>query len=251
MWFVDLRAIYLLQTIRAMKTKNVMIPVNNATDMQAFIASPRGSGPFPAVIVFQEAFGVNAHIRDVAERFAGEGYLAIAPELFHRTAPAGFEAPYGDFSLVMPHFQALDTEKLADDARATYDWLLNNEAVQKDRIGSVGFCLGGRAAFIANAVVPLAASVSFYGGGTHTIAGMASQLHGPQLFFWGGRDQHIKPEHIQTVIDEVQKAEKPFVNVVISYADHAFFCDARPSYHPEAAKEAWAMTIAFLKNKLS
>ena len=218
--------------------------------MNTFVVTPEGNGPFPAVIVFQEAFGVNHHIRDVAQRIAAEGYIAIAPELFHRTAEPGLELSYTDFSKVMPHFQPLTPEHLINDATATFKWLQAQDNVIKDKIACIGFCLGGRVSFIANSALPLAASVSFYGGYTHVIADMAAALHGPQLFFWGGKDTHILPEHVDTVINAVKKAGKDYINVVISYADHAFFCDARPSYHPQAAAEAWGMTTAFLKNKL-
>ena len=68
--------------------------------------------------------------------------------------------------------------------------------------------------------------------------------------FWGGKDQHIKPEHVQTVVETLISNEKDYINVVISSADHAFFCDERPSYNADAAKEAWGMTLAFFKNKL-
>ncbi len=227
------------------------LSVKNAPDMNAYVAIPWGTGPFPAIMLFQEAYGVNNHIRKLADKIAGEGYVVVAPELFHRTAPAGFEAPYGDFSAVMAHFQALTTEHLVDDVQATYDWLAAQANVQKNKIGAIGFCLGGRVAFIANSAVPLAASIAFYGGGMHTVADRAATLHGPQLLFWGGKDQHIKPEHVQAVVDAIKQAGKDYVNVEFSYADHAFFCDERPSYHPQAALESWGMTKAFLKNKLA
>ena len=229
----------------------ITLKVKDASDMNAYVSTPWGTGPFPAVMVFQEAYGVNHHIRSVADKLASEGYLAIAPELFHRTAPAGFEPPYGDFNLVMPHFQALTTEGMINDVKATYDWLVAQNNVIKHKIGCIGFCMGGRVSFIANSAVPLAASVAYYGGGTHMVADLAATLHCPQLFFWGGKDQHIKPEHIQTVIDAVKAAGKDYINVEMSYADHAFFCDERPSYHPQAAIESWGMTKAFFKNKLA
>ena len=78
-------------------TEKIQLKVAESPPMQAYIARPEAGGPHPGLMVFQEAFGVNAHIRDVAERFAEQGYVAIAPELFHRTAPAGFEASYSDF----------------------------------------------------------------------------------------------------------------------------------------------------------
>jgi len=230
-------------------SNTVTLNVKDAPQMNAYIAMPAGTGPFPGVMVFQEAFGVNKHIRDVADRIANEGYVAIAPELFHRTAPPGFESGYSDFSAVMPHIQALTTEQLIDDIQAAYDWLATQANVQKDKIGCIGFCLGGKATFIANSALPLVASVSFYGGGMHAIADRAATLHGPQLLFWGGKDQHIKPEFIQTVIEALKKEGKDYINVEISYADHGFFNDDRPACHPQGAKEAWGMTKAFFKNK--
>ncbi len=230
--------------------RNILLSVKDAPDMNAYVAVPWGTGPFPAIMLFQEAYGVNNHIRKLADKIAGEGYLVIAPELFHRTAPVGFEAPYGDFSVVMPHFQALTTEMLIADIQATYDWLVAQDNVKKNKIGCVGFCVGGRVAFIANSAVPVAASIAYYGGGMHGVVDRAATLHGPQLLFWGGKDQHIKPEHVQTVVDALKSAGKDYVNVEFSYADHAFFCDERPSYHAQAALESWGMTKAFLKNKL-
>jgi carboxymethylenebutenolidase len=234
-----------------MSTSKVTLKVSDGTTMQAYVSIPEGKGPFPGVIVLQEAFGVNGHIRNVADRVAKEGYVAIAPELFHRTAEAGMEIPYNvDFSLIMPHFQAMTPEGMAADAKAAYDWLQQQSNVKHDKIGSIGFCLGGRVSFLANATVPLSASVSFYGGRTDTLADRAKDLHGPQLFFWGGLDKHILPENIDTVINAVKKANKPYTNVVFSYADHAFHCDDRPAYNKQAASEAWALSMAFFKNNL-
>jgi len=232
-------------------SKTITLAVKGANEMNAYVAFPEGKGPFPAIMVFQEAFGVNHHMRDVTDRIANEGYIAIAPELFHRTAPAGFEGDYSNFAAIMPHFQALTTEGLDSDVRAVYDWLQTQDNVQKDKIGSIGFCLGGRVSFIANSSVKLAAAVSFYGGGMHTLTDRVAKVSAPQLMFWGGKDQHIKAEDIQAVTDAFKNEQKDYINVVISYADHAFFCDERPAYHPQAAKEAWGMTKEFFKNKLA
>jgi carboxymethylenebutenolidase len=228
----------------------ITLSVKDASPMRAYVATPQGAGPFPAIIVFQEAFGVNGHIRDVTDRIAREGYVAIAPELFHRTAAPGQEFSYNDFPSVMPHFQALNTEALANDSHAAFDWLAAQPTVKKDKIGAIGFCLGGRVSYIANSALPLAAAVSFYGGGMHTLTDLAEKLSAPQLMFWGGKDNHIKQEDVQKVVDALVKAGKDYTNVVISSADHAFFCDQRPAYNPQAATEAWGMTTVFFKNKL-
>ena len=234
-----------------MKTERVNLKVSDGTTVQAYVSMPDGNGKFPGLVVLQEAFGVNSHMRNVCDRLAKEGYVVIAPELFHRTAPAGFEGSYTDFASLAPHFQGITAEGLSTDMKASYDWLQQQSNVNHAKIGSIGFCLGGRASFLANVTLPLSAAVSYYGGGTDAIADKASELHGPHLFFWGGLDKHITPEKVDTVINAVKKAGKPHINVVISYADHAFNCDERPSYNKQAAAEAWAMTLAFFKNHLS
>lgn len=225
------------------------ISVSDGTEMELYVAVPGGKGPFPAIIVLQEAFGVTGHIRSIAERLCKEGYAAVAPDLFHRTARR-LEAAYTDFPSIAPHFQAITNEGLAADLRASYDWLQQQAAVQKDRIGSIGFCLGGRVSFLANATLPLAAAVSYYGGYLDKLVDSAPQLHADHLFFWGGKDQHIPQETIDKVIGAVKAAGKSYTNVVISYADHGFNCDDRASYHPLAAKEAWAHSLAFFGNRL-
>src|ERR1700689_4820408 len=103
------------------QTEYVTLSVADGTSMKAYVSHP-ASAPRGGLIVFQEAFGVNPHIRDVADRFAREGYLAIAPELFHRTAP-GLEAGYTNFTEVVPHMQALTNEGLEGDIRAAHGWL--------------------------------------------------------------------------------------------------------------------------------
>ncbi|OWP62275.1 dienelactone hydrolase [Hymenobacter amundsenii] len=209
-----------------------------------------GVAAAPGIILFQEAFGVNAYIRSVADRLAAAGYVVVAPELFHRTAEPGQEFSYDDFPSVMAHYQAVTPETMTHDAQAAYDWLQGQPNVRPDRIGSLGFCLGGQVSFVANAVLPLSAGVSYYGGGLHTRTAMAPDLHAPHLFFWGGLDEHISPEHRQQVTAALDAAGQPYINTVISDADHGFHCDARGSYNPAAAAEAWALTLAFLQDKL-
>jgi carboxymethylenebutenolidase len=232
----------------SIQTNYIQLKIADGSSMLAYTASPESiTSDTPAILVFQEAFGVNGHIRKVTERFAAEGYLAIAPELFHRTAPEKTEISYTDFPSAMPHMQALTAEGLTADAQAAYQWL-TGQPVNKQSIFSVGYCLGGRGSFLANTVLPLKAAVSYYGGGLDQLAGQATQLHGRHLFYWGGKDQHIKTENINTIIQAVEDAGKDYVNVKFSYADHGFNCDERASYNETASKEAWALTLAFLKN---
>jgi len=232
-------------------TERHVLAIADGTSMQVFIARPAEPARFPGMLVFQEAFGVNAHIRDVTERIAREGYVAIAPELFHRSAAPGFEGRYDDFSSVMPHMKALTEQGLADDVRAAYEWLRDSSHVDANSIGSIGFCMGGRLSFLANSVVPLRAAVSFYGGSiAPALLPRATSLHAPMLFFWGGLDKHIPQDQIRAVVDAMKAAGKPYINVEISDADHGFFCDARPSYNATAAKEAWSLATSFLEAHL-
>jgi carboxymethylenebutenolidase len=220
----------------------IELSVDDGTSMRAYVARPAASST-RGLLLFQEAFGVNAHIRDVAERFAAQGFVVVAPELFHRTAP-GFDCAYSEFAKAMPHLEAITEAGLDADVRAAYAWL------QRDGVGAntaaVGYCLGGRVSFVANSGVPLKGAVSFYGGRIPTVLHRAPKLSAPMLFFWGGLDHHIPDQQRQAVIKGVRDANTPFVDVVFSHADHGFFCDARPSYDPASAAQAWALTLAFL-----
>jgi len=219
--------------------------------MRAYSARPEEGPARAGPLVFQEAFGVNAHIRDVAERFAREGYHCLAPELFHRTAP-GFEGAYINFEAVMPHISALTEGGLEADARASYTWLAQNLGASGIPIACIGFCLGGRVSFLTNSILPIKAAVSFYGGGiapnpmTPGLLARTGNLHAPQLLFWGGLDKHIGPAQRRAVNEALSSAGKSYVNVEFSDANHGFFCDARASYHPGAAQQAWVLTNAFL-----
>jgi len=231
----------------------VELKVSDGTSMRAFVAQPKTGAAHAGLVVGQEAFGVNAHIRDVTERFAREGYLAIAPEIFHRTG-AGFEGRYDDFAAVMPHMRAMTSQGIEADLRAAYDWQIAERGA-KWPVAAIGFCMGGRVAFQAALTLPIRCGVSFYGGGiaptpAANMPGLldrVGELRAPMLFFWGGKDKHVTLEHSRAVVDALRAARKSYVNVDISDADHGFFCDARPSYSPVAAAEAWALTLAFLK----
>lgn len=227
--------------------EKVTLKVNDGSSMDAFIARPDDSSTHPGIIVLQEAFGVNSHIRNMAERFAEQGYIAIAPELYHRTAP-GFEGSYTDFPSLRPHMQAVTPKGAEADVRAAFNWLRGQKTVQVDNICSVGYCMGGRISFLANSILPLRAAASYYGGGiAPSLLDRAAKLQAQMLFFWGGRDKHIPAEQRNAVIDAVRSAGKSYANVEFSDADHGFNCDERASYQPRAARQAWALLLEFLK----
>jgi carboxymethylenebutenolidase len=226
------------------------VDVADGTAMRLFVARPAGAGPHPGLIVCQEAFGVNEHIRDITRRFAGQGFVAVAPELFHRTG-TGVEGRYDDFPGMDPHFSAITTDGLADDLHAAHDWLRAEPDVDDARTAAIGYCMGGRAAFLANAELPLTASVSYYGGGiAQQLLGRIGDLHAPQLMFWGGLDTHIPPTQHRAIDDALRVAKKSYTTVEFGEGDHGFFCDARPAYNPDVAAEAWALTMAYFKRTL-
>jgi len=232
----------------SVKDASVTLQASDGTQMNAYVARPSEGESHPGLLVFQEAFGVNAHIRDVTRRFAAQGFVAIAPELFHRTAPPAFEGSYSDFAGVMPHMKAMTTEGAIADSQVAFNWLKVQTDVSHNDISSVGYCMGGRISFLANSVLPLKRAISYYGGNIAPgLLDRTSMLHGPMLFFWGGLDKHIPPEQREQVIDALKQNGKKYVNVEISDADHAFFCYARPAYNARASQLAWALTLEFLK----
>jgi carboxymethylenebutenolidase len=148
--------------------------------------------------------------------------------------------------------RALSDNGMAADLRAAHAWLTANGGGADFPVAAVGFCMGGRAAILAGLTVPVACAVSFYGGGIAPnpnnpgLLNRIGELRAPALLFWGGRDQHIGPDQVRDVTDALRQAGKNYINVEISAADHGFFCDARSSYNPVAAAQAWPLTVAFL-----
>lgn len=224
----------------------IFVRTDDDTELPLYIA--RTSLPkAPCLIVLQEAFGLNTHMRNVAERFAREGYLVVAPELFHRTAPHGFAGDYNDLASVMPHARATTTETLRADINSAWQWLHQDAQADTTRIAAIGYCMGGRTAFFANSILPLRAAISYYGSIDPTLS---AQQHGPLLLIWGGLDQHIDLTKRHAISDALRNNGKTFVDVEFSNADHGFFCDERASYNENAAREAWALTLAFLQQQL-
>ena len=229
------------------QSEYVDLAVADGSTMRAWHTRPAKQAGHAGLMVFQEAFGVNSHIRSVADRFAEAGYVVMAPELYHRSA-AEFEGKYEDIAPSIALARQLKPEKLEQDIRAAYDFLHQSAG---DKIVCVGYCMGGRVSFVANITVPVKAAVSYYGGGLADIIGRASDCSAPMLFFWGEQDQHIPSEQRQKVAEGMSESRHQSVQVTFSDAGHAFFNDQRPSYNAAAAKLAWDLTLAFLEQNLN
>jgi carboxymethylenebutenolidase len=231
------------------RTSSVTIPVADGSSMGGYLATPAAAGPHAAILVIQEIFGVNAHIRDVTDRFARAGYLALAPEIFHRFAP-GYQGGYDDIPASIALTTKLTPEGVTADLTASHAWLAARNDVRPGRIAAIGYCMGGRLAFVANALLPLGASVSYYGGGIANQLDLARRLHGPQLLVWAGNDPYIPAADRDKTHAAVRDAGKRYVNVEFSGVNHGFFCDARSDYDAGASRQAWALTLAFLEQSL-
>lgn len=224
----------------------------DGTDVDVFLARPVGPGDHHAgVIVLQEIWGVNKHIQDVCNRFARLGYTAIAPDVFHRSAGPRFTVPYGDFG-GREHAAQLTAEGVQADLSAAHARLTEILSTHEDviRIAACGFCMGGRLAWNANAMLPLSCAVSFYGAGIHGQLDLAARQSGPLLLFWAGKDGFISKEHRRSTADALESAGKRFTEVNVGHADHGFFCDERKSFDREAAREAWGLVTAFFASNL-
>lgn len=224
----------------------VEVDCGDGTTMGLYVARP-ATEPKAGVLVLQEIWGVNHHIRSVADRVAAQGYLAVAPDIFHRTAP-GYQNTYDNMN-GFQHMQAVTAEGATADLRAAHAWLAGALPAGAPT-AALGFCMGGRLAFVANGILPLACAVPFYGGGIASQLDLARSQSGPALFFWGGKDAWISAEHRRQTVDAMHAAGKPFVHVLYDHADHGFFCDERTSYDAGAARGAWALTTAFLAQHL-
>ncbi|WP_448596717.1 dienelactone hydrolase family protein [Thermoleptolyngbya sp.] len=204
---------------------------------------PSGSGP--GVVVLQEWWGLVPHIKTVADRFAEAGFVAIAPDL------------YGGETTTSPDeagrlFMALNIEQTARQLEETLQYLQNHPAVVGDRLGVVGFCMGGQLALLAATLSQrVGAVVDFYG--IHpNVRPDFSKLSAPVLGIFGESDGFVTPEAVRSLEAAIQQAGGSIETHTYAGADHAFFNDTRPEvYQPDAAADAWNKTLSFLQRELA
>jgi carboxymethylenebutenolidase len=222
-------------------------------EIDAYLATPAQIGTCPAIVVIQEIFGVNAHIRDITERLARQGYVAIAPAIYQRQAP-GYESGYSPEEVRQGRVYKEQTrsEELLADIRAAIAYLQTLPQVEKQAIGCIGFCFGGHVAYLAATLPEVKATASFYGaglttwcpgGGAATVS-RTGQIGGTLYAFFGADDSSIPLAQV----DEIEAAleQNRIEHRVWRYpgAGHGFFCDRRDSYNPEAAAAAWEQVNA-------
>lgn len=240
-------------------TERVQIPQDGGS-FGAYVARPEGDETLPAVIVYMEIFGVNSHIRDVTERVAREGYVAIAPDYFHRTGP-GIELGYDDAGMAegMKLLGALKADEMVADAEATLAYLRGRSDVRGDRIGAMGFCIGGHMTYLTACTTDIQVSAPFYGGGiagpqgpggAPSTVSRTSGIQGAILCLFGGQDAMIPQDQVGAIRNAISEAGVRGEVVVYDDADHGFHCDQRATYNEAASKDAWQRVTTLLAAEL-
>ncbi len=210
------------------------IMARDGHEFQAYLAAPAGK-PRGAVVVLQEIYGVNSHIRSIADGFAAEGYTAIAPALFDRIR-RGIELGYAaeDRQLAIGYMQQLKPEETLKDIGAAMAVIKNS-----GRVGVVGYCWGGRLAYLAAGELPVACAVVYYGKAADLLDKKPKH---PVMYHYGTLDKSIP-------VSDVEKIRAAFPEApVFLYegAEHGFNCEPRPAYNPQAASLARQRTLEFL-----
>jgi carboxymethylenebutenolidase len=226
--------------------------VTLAQGLEAYYARADRAGDTPAIVVFMEAFGLNAYIEGVCDRLARQGYAALAPDFFH-----GERFDYADRDRAMAKVNALNDDAVMEEMARAIEWLQKKEGVRSNRLASIGFCMGGRLSFLANVVhgPKLRATVSFYGGGIAPVEpkgrrkpllDRVPEVGAPALLIYGAKDASITGEEHGRLAKALTDANKRYTLAVIPDAPHAFATVDRESYRAQAAESAWRMTFDFL-----
>lgn len=227
--------------------------------LSSFLARPSADGKHPAVVVVMEAFGLNGHIKDVAERLAREGYVTLAPDLYYREKNA--VVGYDNLPEAIRLMLGLWDDKIVKDMSAAISYLQQQPFVRADRIGVTGFCMGGRITFLTACTNPaVKATAPFYGGGIGSAQpsertpkaplDYADTLTAPMLLFFGGNDAFIPPDEVEKIKRRLAELKKNAETVVYPGAPHGFFCNERDSYRADAAKDAWNRLLTFFAKHL-
>jgi carboxymethylenebutenolidase len=217
---------------------------SNGGTANGYLAVP-ASGKGPGVVVIQEWWGLVPHIKDVCDRLATEGFVALAPDLYHGKSTT---SPDEAGKLMM----AMRIDEAEKDLRGAANYLLNNAATAGNKVGSVGFCMGGALSlYAATKNQQVGACVVFYGGHPNVKPDLPS-LQAPVLGLYAGRDGFVTPALVHELEQRLKQLGKSAEIHIYPDVDHGFFNDQRPAvYNEAAAKDAWARVIAFFRKHLT
>ncbi|MBI4460586.1 MAG: dienelactone hydrolase family protein [Acidobacteria bacterium] len=223
----------------------VKYPGEGAT-LEGYFTHPKGSGPFPAVILIHENRGLNEHTRDVARRLAAEGFATLAVDQLSRQGGTASFATPDDANAA---FRNVTDDQVVKDLDAAYDYLQSQPVVRRDRIGVMGFCWGGQRSFLyATHNANLRAAVVFYGSAPPEER--MRDITAPILGNYGETDERITSQ-VPAVAEKLKQLGKSYDYKIYPGAPHAFFNDTGDRYNEAAAKDAWPRTLQFLKQHLS
>jgi len=231
-----------------METNSKWIDIEtNDGSFGAYLSLPRG-GKGPGIVLLQEIFGVNQHIRNVADQYAADGYVVLAPDLFWRQAPR-IELGYDDeqWKRAYALMQATDFALAQQDVAATVKVLRGLAGDEK--IASLGYCFGGRLSYHTAANGLVDAAVAYYGGGIQNALDRAPDIKVPLLMHFGAEDSHIPLEAVKSIAERFDDNEQVEIHVYEG-AQHGFNCNHRSSYHQRAAAEAHGNSLVFLSEQL-
>ena len=220
--------------------------------MTAFVCAPADATPKPGVLLLMEAFGLTPHIRAVAGRIAAEGYVVLAPDLYHRE-PGQRTFSYDEVDEAMATMYRLDfAAAVGDDLRAALAYLKARPDVRAERIGVTGFCLGGGLTFFAAVALSdqIAAAAGFYGMVPNEWIEAADGIAVPLLLFFGALDPFIPLGRVAQIKSRLAELRKEARVLVYPGADHGFFCNERESYDRAAAEDSWRELTAFFRAHL-
>jgi carboxymethylenebutenolidase len=222
-------------------SEHMKLKASDGHELDAYVAHPEGE-PIAGLVVVQEIFGVNRHIRSATDGYAKDGFLAIAPALFDRYE-RGLELGYEgeDRQKAMTFIPKLNLEDALKDVAAALEYARRQTG---KKCGVIGYCFGGTIAWLAAARLGVEAAVGYYGG--HIAKFASEHPKAPVMLHFGKLDQHISKESI----DPVQAANPDVPIFWYDNADHGFNCNDRASYNPEAAKLARERSLEFLKRHL-
>ena len=222
--------------------------IDIASGFSGWLALPP-AGRGPGLVLFQEIFGVNPHIRAVAAQYALDGFVVLAPDVFWRQAPRvelGYEGADRERALAL--MQGLTAGDAAQDIVAAVRTLRERPECKGRRLGAIGYCMGGRLAYLAAARTGIDAAVPFYGGGIHQQLDLAADIRCPLQFHFAGVDPHIPPQAVASVREAM--APRGAEIHVYPGAQHGFNCWARASYQAASASLSHGRALTFLAERL-
>lgn len=214
----------------------------NGRTTAGYLARPAGAGP--GIVVIQEWWGLVPHIENVADRFAAEGFVALAPDLYHGEKTT---SPDQAGKLMM----SLRIDEAAKDLDGAIAYLQQQKGVTAAKVGTVGFCMGGALSLFAASRNPkVGACVVFYGGHPNVKPDLGA-LQAPVLGIWAGKDGFVTPEVVQEIDKQLTTLGKRHEFHTYPNAQHAFFNDTRAEVHDaKASADAWSKTLAFFRREL-